>query len=332
MPKQTFDVSDLSNLAVFDTAVGSENLGDQIIMDAVERELHALFPRARLSHFPTHQELSSSTLKKSKQNDLGILGGTNIIRNRWYRRARKNQWRVSPQQFSILPDIVTLGVGCNNYQDNPSGYTRRCYQKLLNNGALHSVRDNYTLEYLQEAGVKNVINTACPTFWTLTSQHCSQLPTAKAKEVVFTLTDYRQDLEADKLMLQQLMDSYDHLHFWPQGPGDEGYLQQILNPHQHQKLSILAPRLDAYDELLDSDASVDFVGTRLHAGCRAMQKGRRALIIGVDNRAKEKQTNFNIPVLERQHIGQLQQKLASDIEIRINLPEQEIARWKQQFL
>lgn len=326
------DKSSLNNLAIFDTGVGSGNLGDLIIMDAVEREVHELFPHARLTHFPTHQEISTSSLKKSGQKDLGILGGTNIIRNRWYRRARKNQWRIAPHQFSILPNIVMLGVGCNNYQDNPSNYTKRCYQQLLNTDIIHSVRDEYTLEYLREMGINNVINTACPTFWTLTPKHCSQIPKSKAKEVVFTLTDYRKDLAADKLMLEQLLVAYENLHFWPQGPNDEGYLQQLVSPEQFSKIAILAPRLDAYDKLLESDASLDFVGTRLHAGCRAMQKGRRTLIIGVDNRAKEKQINFNIPVLERQKISELQAKLDSDFEISIRLPEQAIQNWKQQFL
>lgn len=225
-----------------------------------------------------------------------------------------------------------LGVGCNNYQDSPSSYTERCYRQLLNTGMIHSVRDDYPLEYFKAMGVKNVINTACPTFWRLTPEHCSHLPKSKAKEVVFTLTDYRKDLEADQLMLEQLLISYEHLHFWPQGPGDEDYLLQLISVEQQQRITILAPRLDAYDKLLTSEISLDFVGTRLHAGCRAMQKGRRALIIGVDNRAKEKQASFNIPVLERQHIYQLQSKLASNIEIKIRLPQEEIQRWKQQFL
>lgn len=332
MLKQKTNAELITKIAVFDTACGSENLGDHIIMDAVKRELYSLFPSARFTHFPTHQELTSKALKQSCWNQLGIVGGTNILRNRWYHRARKNQWKVAPQRFSVLPKTVMFGVGCNNYQQDPSDFTRRCYQRLLNNGALHSVRDDYSLQYLQDIGIQNVVNTACPTFWSLTTEHCAGLPVSKAEEVVFTLTDYRRDPELDRIMVQQLLGMYSKVHFWPQGPSDESYLQQLVTPEQLQILSVLQPRLDAYDDLLTSPTtSVEFVGTRLHAGCRAMQKGRRALIIGVDNRAQEKQKNFNIPVLQRQQIQQLQAKLNSDLQIKIRLPEEAIQRWKQQF-
>jgi len=318
------------DIALFDTALGSENLGDHIIMDAVIRELIQLFPQSRFSHFPTHQELAPESLKQSKKNDLGFVGGTNILRNRWYRRARKNQWRVAPQRFSSLPEVVMFGVGCNNYQQNPSAYTRKCYQRLLNHRLLHSVRDDYSLQYLKKLGIENAVNTACPTMWTLNKDLLAKLPKQKANRVVICLTDYRPDPEPDKLFIEQILQLYTRVYFWPQGPADKAYLNSIASPEQLQKISLLAPRLAAYDEVLGG-GQIDFIGTRLHAGMRALQKQCRALVVGVDNRALEKQKNFNIPVLQRNNIDRLMDTVRRGFDIDIHLPDEAIATWKAQF-
>ena len=51
----------------------------------------------------------------------------------------------------------------------------------------------------------------------------------------------------------------------------------------------MSPTLEAFDNLLESEIDLDYIGTRLHAGIRAIQKKRRSIIIGVDNRALEMQ-------------------------------------------
>ena len=56
----------MQNIALFDTSVGSGNLGDQIIMEAVESIVTDLFPTDYLLRFPTHDIISSPSYKLIK--------------------------------------------------------------------------------------------------------------------------------------------------------------------------------------------------------------------------------------------------------------------------
>ena len=57
------------------------------------------------------------------------------------------------------------------------------------------------------------------------------------------------------------------------------------------------------------------VGTRLHAGIRALQKGNQALILSVDNRATEINKDINIPVISRFDLAQIEIALSREIKI-----------------
>ena len=63
---------------------------------------------------------------------------------------------------------------------------------------------------------------------------------------------------------------------------------------------------------MDSDKELDYVGTRLHAGVRAMQKGRRSIILSIDNRAREMGKDYNLNVIERNDIYKLEEYIYSE--------------------
>ena len=90
------------------------------------------------------------------------------------------------------------------------------------------------------------------------------------------------------------------------------------------------PHLNDYDSFLDSH-DVDFIGTRLHGGIRALQKMKRTIIIGIDNRAIELNKDFNIPDLNQNEINNLGDYIESDIETDINIPKDNIAIFLSQF-
>lgn len=119
----------------------------------------------------------------------------------------------------------------------------------------------------------------------------------KGDEVVMTLTDYSQEAQVDRQLLEVLKRSYRRVYLWCQGSGDYEYYTSIANLNE---VKMIPPGLRAYDDLLnDRSVSLDYVGTRLHGGIRALQHKRRTLIIGVDHRALEKGRDFNLPVLKR---------------------------------
>ena len=111
-----------------------------------------------------------------------------------------------------------------------------------------------------------------------------------------------------------------------QGPEDLAYARTIA-----KEIKIIPPQLDALDELLASDIDLDYIGTRLHAGIRAMQFKRRSIIIGIDNRAIEMQKDVHFPIVLRDNLDSLQQRIYDEFETKLNVPFDEINKWKLQF-
>jgi hypothetical protein len=172
-----------------------------------------------------------------------------------------------------------------------------------------------------------VINTGCPTLWQLTTEKCKRIPKSKADKVIFTLTDYNKNLANDKKIIDILVENYSKVYFWPQGSGDLEYFHSICS---NENVVILKPSLESFDDFLSNNDS-DYVGTRLHAGIRALQYERRTIIISIDNRANEMNKSHNIPIISRENIENLKSMIFCDFETKIELDENSIKEWKSQF-
>jgi polysaccharide pyruvyl transferase WcaK-like protein len=320
-------------ITLYDTACGSENIGDEIIMDAVIYQLNIMFPAEIKVRFPTHYPLSLDAKKLAWDNRLAFVGGTNLLRNYWRNRARKNQWAVPMIDAWKMMPAVLMGVGWNTYALTPKLYAKIFYNRALSKDWLHSVRDSYTVEKLKQCGITNVINTGCPTLWGLSQDLLSSIPNKKSSKVVFTITDYRRDESKDLLLFNYLLNNYEEVYFWPQGSGDLDYFRTLSSgrPDKAERVSILGMDLQSFNNtLLRQD--IDYIGTRLHAGVRALQHKQRAMIISVDNRAEEMGKDFNLPVIARDQIASSLDRLADFNFSDIRLPNENIANWKRQFL
>jgi polysaccharide pyruvyl transferase WcaK-like protein len=313
------------NILLFDTSVASTNLGDEIIMDSVRREVHGIFPKANLTSTPTHEIIGSHTYRLNKKASVSLVGGTNLLSSNM---NSYNQWKINALDAFRLSKVILLGVGWWQYQEPPNLYTRLLLKKVLHSVLLHSVRDGYAQQRLANAGIKNVVNTGCPTMWQLSESHCSKIPSTIAKEVIFTLTDYNKNPEADKIMLQWLRQKYAKLHFWPQGMDDLDYLGEL----GASNVEILEPNLESLDRLLGSEMSLDYIGTRLHAGIRALQHGRRSIIVAIDNRATEIGRETLLRNIERKNIQYLGSLIDQELPTVIRLNENEIETWRNQFI
>jgi hypothetical protein len=184
---------------------------------------------------------------------------------------------------------------------------------------------------LRNAGILNVVNTGCPTMWGLSIEHCQSIPSIKSRNVVFTLTDYCRSPKDDLQLIKLLKYSYEKVFFWIQGTGDLSYLSSLWGAQPQIDFHILNPNLNSFDELLRSSDSLDYVGTRLHAGIRSLQMKRRSIIIGVDNRAIEKRRDFGIEVVDRGDFDRLKVLINEPFSTKINLKNENIAHWKSQF-
>jgi len=313
-------------IGLFDTGVASSNLGDEIIMDAVRKHLRALFPTAFFVHVPTHDIIGEASLNIVRHSDYTFVGGTNLLSSNM---DKYNQWKIGKHERKYLRGAVLLGVGWWQYQSAPNNYTAKLLRSVLHPELLHSVRDGYTAQKLAEAGITNVINTSCVTMWDLTPGHCDLIPPAKAEKVVTTLTDYKKDPAADRAFLELLGRSYSKVFLWLQGTGDHAYASSLSLP---PNVEFVVPSVDAFDDLLRSPLSLDYVGTRLHAGIRALSHKRRTLILAVDNRALEMGRDFDLPVVDRTDIAGIRRHIGEARKTSLNVPFDKIAEWKRQFV
>ena len=326
--KLTFSMQkDNGKLIRFDTSLGTENLGDYIIMHYCNKILDELFPDYQSGHISTHLMPAIEQEASVKQTKYKFVCGTNLLTSNI-----EHHWRW------ILPDgirrkmnyrnIILLGVGWGEYQKNCTDYSRMIYQTMLNPNVFHSVRDQYTKEMLRQAGFKNVINTGCPTTWALSPEFCRDIPTKKSKDVIATITDYRRDPEKDNEMLAILSRNYDHIYLWLQGNHDEEYLKTLNIP---ENLTTIPANLEAYEEVL-REGGVDYVGTRLHAGIHALNHKVRSIILAVDNRATEMGRDVNLPVIQRSEIAEtLENKINSEFATDIQIKQDNIESFKAQF-
>lgn len=310
-------------IAVFDTAASSRNLGDLVIMDAVRRQLRKTVPEAFFVTVPTHDFLSIEGRKLVEQSALSIVGGTNLLCSQI---QAYNQWKVRWRDTIWLKDVVLLGVGWWQYQKPANRRTRIFQQRVLSHYLPHSLRDEYSASQLRKSGFENVLNTSCVTLWDIEPAVQQQIPARKASSVVTTLTDYKPDPGKDGLMLEVLRRRYDEVLVWIQGAGDYAYIRE-LGVHG---LTIVDPQLEAYDEVLQSSRDLDYIGTRLHAGVRAMLHRRRAMILGVDNRATEIARDIALPVMERDgSLESLEKWIDGENPTVLNLPWDKIDEWRQ---
>lgn len=316
----------MKTIVRYNPSITSLNLGDSIILDSIEYEMKDVFKDNFIVDVSSHLPVSFIFTRLLENADYKFVCGSNLLSGR-IENVLARQWAISLFNAKKLGPAILVGAGWQKYNDNPNFYTKKVYQKILSNEYIHSVRDEYTEQCLRSCGINNVISTACPSMWRFTPEFCKAIPQKKANSVVTTITDYSVDIEKDRQMLETLFSLYENVYVWLQGYKDEAYLKELTSD---ERLKRIAPNLKAFDDVLDME-DVEFVGTRLHAGMRALQHQKRSVILSIDNRAKELNKNYNINIIERKDVGSLKDYLISDIKTDIKIPMEQITLWKNQF-
>lgn len=309
---------------LLNTGLESDNMGDWIIMDNCKLQLSDCFDVENSFSVPTHRIPNEKEKKYLCTSNRKILCGTNILSGHM---RRYGLWKLETDVSPYLNTIL-MGVGFDSTDKSYDFYTKILFKTILCKNGYHSVRDSFSKRKLNDMGIKNVLNTGCPTMWNMTPEHCSEIPCEKAMNVVCTVTDYCQDEQNDSAMLEILLESYVKVYLWLQGTNDLEYIRKL---GYEKRLILIDSSLEAYDEVLRQD-NIDYVGTRLHGGIRAMSKGHRSLIVSIDNRAESISNDTGLPIIKREDILlTLKERIYSSYETRINMPWDDIERWKKQF-
>jgi len=294
-----------------------------VIQQAVDRELRTAIGDFSLTRLSTHQTPTRELRRALGQADFIVVGGSNILTSEM---NKYRQWVISIRHAFAVRRAILLGAGWWKYQKPPNLYTRLFLELLLSRKHTHSVRDGYTLAQLASVGWKNAVNTGCPTIWPLDGRSEKDYPGSKASNVLMMLTDFAQDLDADRRLAEIVCRSYEKVFVFPQGKYDRDYLRNFEMPW-----TILDRDIDALNRFLAATPSLDYVGTRLHGGMHCLNRGIRSLILEVDNRAKEMGRDFGLPTIARHDFAAIEAWIERTSPFRVRLDSQAIETWRRQF-
>lgn len=314
---------DIRKIGVMDTTVGVFNHGNEIIMQAVYKYLLPLYERDFVYKFHSLDDLGMYSVEFIKRCKYVFFGGTNALNS--YMDIERYIGINEKNVECIKNKLILCGVGWFRYEKSPNSYTKRLLKEILHCDFLHSVRDSYTEKKLKAIGITNVINTGCPTMWELTSEHCKQIPTKKARQALIMLTPYANSHDAD--IVRAVRKYYRKIFFWAQGDTDYSYIRALC-PEAIQVPSQLS-ELDAF---LKRHKNIDYIGTRLHGGIKCLQHKKRSIIVAVDNRAIEMKKDFHLPIVLPEEVGLLEKIIEGDVITEVHLPEKNIKKWLSQFV
>lgn len=295
-------------------------------MSSIEIVIDELFSNDFIYKMHSSESFGQKSLQNFNRSDFIFFGGTNALTS----NINKEKYiGFSLQNLISFNRLSLLGVGWWQYQEKPNLYTKIFLRRILDTSTLHSVRDSYTKKMLASIGIDNVLNTSCPSTWKLNVEHCNQISKSQSDSVVFTITDYNKEPKADLDFIHHILSRYKSTFFWPQGSGDLDYFSKldILNK---DSIKILKPNLESFDSLL-KNKKLDYIGTRLHAGIRALQNKNRALIIAIDNRALEIAKDIQLDISKRGNLNKISNFIENSSSSLIRIPSAEIEKWKNQF-
>jgi len=313
----------MKKIVILDTWTNNTNLGNKIIVDSVYKALREIFTHDFFYQVPALEYLQAGQVK-IEQADYVFLAGTNLLSSNM---ERTSHWCIKPTERFWKNKVILVGLGWWQYQTlDPNEYTRSLLQQILSQEHFHSLRDSYTTQRMEKLGFKS-INTGCPSLWGLDPAHCSAIPQNKSDKVLLTFTEYNLNPKYDRQLFDILERNYSTIYFWPQMYMDYDYAKKICG----DRLVFIDPSLEALNDLLTSE-DIDYVGTRLHAGIRALQYQCRSIIIAVDNRGLEMGRDFNLPIITREEIEEkLEHRINENWGTSVKVDQEAINNWKQQF-
>ena len=311
---------------LIDTSIGSNNLGDFIIMDAINENINFL-KNSSLFRISSHQPTGKTGKRLLKSCDKKFLCGSNLL---GFYYLKRNQMNIGVFDLIFKKKLILLGVGWRQEDIKINLLNRFKIKNLLSKEDLHSVRDNFTKIKLNKLGFNNVINTSCPTTWGLTKEHTDKINYKKSKKVLFTFTDYNKDKKKDRELLNILKKNYDEIFFWAQGLNDLNYFNSF-DKRITENVNVIGSNLKDFNDFLYTH-DVDYIGTRLHAGIRALQLKKRTIIVSIDNRTKYLGEDINLRFIKRANIEELEILIHDESKIEIRIPTKEIEEWKKYYL
>lgn len=306
-------------IAILDPSLATDNLGDEVIYQAVESLLFDLFPNAWFHRIATHEAMSNRSHKVLREAERIFVAGSNLL------PPDGGQWRITLSDSMFIEGLVVIGAGWQHDTTKLSREASKIIGRSFHRTALHAVRDAPAAENLKAVGLR-AVNATCPTLWRLDAEATARIPATKAPEAVVAVTAYRNQPEADAAFLKLVTERYRTVWFYPQMADDIAHIERLGFGH----LKRIRASTDAYTRFL-AENDVDYIGSRLHGGIRALQTGKRSLILEVDNRARDIAAHTGLPSARLTDLAAIGDWIDRPAPTVLHLPEADIAAWKAQF-
>ena len=147
----------MRKILLFDTAIDTGNLGDEIILESVKKELSTILDSASVYRMGTHienyspiQMIAHKFIKPdtkirdiNETVDYKFIGGTNLFLDNLH--GIRPQFMLNLFNMSLYKNAVFVGVGRgSDFETVKDAYTRYLYTHSLSRNITHSVRDEET--------------------------------------------------------------------------------------------------------------------------------------------------------------------------------------------
>lgn len=307
-------------VVVADTSVSSSNSGDQIIVQALRRELGDLLARSQVFTIPTHCSPGFRGRRLLRVADVAIVAGTNLL---GAHPSLRQLWRTPPLPASSRK-YVLAGVGWGAGPPKLTLTGRRFLRSVLHPEAMHSTRDQLTAEVLRSAGFDATF-TGCPTTWSLANAVTP--PSAPGRRVVMVLNWASRAPETDEAIIDAVTSAYDHVGFWAQSSMDRNYFRSLP-----AAIERIPPNVRAFVSAMSKPEPADYVGTRLHAGVASLAAGARTTIFALDDRMKRMGLDSSLPMYALPQSATQALSVITDLHRpQATIPTDSLREWKRRL-
>lgn len=139
-------------IIILNTAMGSDNLGDEIIMYYYSKAMEGIISPQNLYNIATHKKISDTDVERLLNCKYAVIIGTNILSPQM---ELYSGWKFD-NRLIRMRNVVLVGVGWWGYK-KPSIYSKYVYKNILSKNVIHSVRDEQTYRILKS--ITAIVNT-----------------------------------------------------------------------------------------------------------------------------------------------------------------------------
>lgn len=121
----------------FDTAIGTSNIGDIVILESLETQLEELLKQCFVVRYATHLKnfnfLTYLRLRAKRRYadecDYKFIMGTNLLSYDIFNTRR--QWQIGLLTWPLYKNVIVAGVGTTQGRRRLTAYSKWIYKRIL---------------------------------------------------------------------------------------------------------------------------------------------------------------------------------------------------------